>query len=127
MPTRPGAGRRRRSRWAGSILKPPPGYASVRRSFSPAPIPAHRTKGVSYMLKFNSGRWLVALAVLAITGCQKEAKEASITTTTTTTDTSTTAAPTEVTLADGLKMLDMKVGDGAVATEGSTVSVHYTG
>ena len=80
------------------------------------------------MLKLDSNRWLAAIALVAIAGCQQPAKNASTTTTTTTTTTTdTNAAPTEVTLADGLKMIDLKVCDGAEATEGSTVSVHYTG
>jgi peptidylprolyl isomerase len=38
------------------------------------------------------------------------------------------AAPGQpVTLPDGLKYTDVKVGDGAIAAAGQTVSVHYTG
>jgi len=87
------------------------------------------------MLKFDSYRWLAVLALVAVAGCQQPSKNTSTTssTTTTTTTTATTtdagaaAAPQEVTLPDGLKMQDIKVGDGAVATDGATVSVHYTG
>ena len=80
------------------------------------------------MLKLESNRWFAAFALLAIVGCQQANKSASTTTaTTTTTTTDTNATAAEVTLADGLKIMDMRVGDGAEAIEGSTVSVHYTG
>ncbi len=80
------------------------------------------------MLKLDSNRWLAAVALVAIVGCQQANKSGSTTTTTTTTTTTdTNATAAEVTLADGLKIIDLKVGDGAEATEGSTVSVHYTG
>src|SRR5262245_16305215 len=41
----------------------------------------------------------------------------------------TAAAPSadEKSLPGGLKYVDMKVGDGAIAESGKTVSVHYTG
>ena len=51
------------------------------------------------------------------------------TTTTTTTTTTGAAGVTSgaITLPSGLKYEDLKVGDGAVAETGNTVSVHYTG
>jgi len=39
----------------------------------------------------------------------------------------TSSAAQEVTMPSGLKYQDLKVGDGAVAENGTTVSVHYTG
>jgi peptidylprolyl isomerase len=38
-----------------------------------------------------------------------------------------TAANQEIEMPDGLKYTDIKVGDGAAATAGKKVSVHYTG
>ena len=52
------------------------------------------------------------------------------TTTTTssqTTATTETAGPREITMPNGLKYVDLKVGDGAVAESGMSATVHYTG
>jgi FKBP-type peptidyl-prolyl cis-trans isomerase len=83
--------------------------------------------------------WLI-LAV-AVTGC---AHKGGTTTGTGAVATTTTQSPTstdttsagakgkdapaaEVTMASGLKYQDLKVGNGAIAENGMTVSVHYTG
>jgi FKBP-type peptidyl-prolyl cis-trans isomerase FkpA len=96
--------------------------------------------------------WIAALAVIALAGCQQPqsggagatSQTSSGTTSSSTTSagvaaggtssgaasggaTSTGASAQEVTLPDGLKMQDLKVGDGAIAEDGSTVQVHYTG
>ena len=97
--------------------------------------------------------WIAVLAVIALAGCQQPqsggggatsqatggATSSSSTTgtgvaaggtsggATSTGATATGAAAQEVTLPDGLKMQDLKVGDGAIAEDGSTVQVHYTG
>jgi FKBP-type peptidyl-prolyl cis-trans isomerase len=85
-------------------------------------------------------RFLAAalIAWLALAGCasSKSAKTSETAATTTTTTgapgvTAQAAAPTsgprEVTLSGGLKYVDLKVGDGAIAENGMDVSVHYTG
>jgi FKBP-type peptidyl-prolyl cis-trans isomerase len=96
--------------------------------------------------------WIAALAVVALAGCQQPqsggagatSQTSGGTTSSSTTSagvtaggtssgaasggaTSTGASAQEVTLPDGLKMQDLKVGDGAIAEDGSTVQVHYTG
>jgi len=96
--------------------------------------------------------WIAALAVIALAGCQQPqsggagatSQTSGGTTSSSTTSTgvaaggtssgaasggatSTGASAQEVTLPDGLKMQDLKVGDGAIAEDGSTVQVHYTG
>jgi FKBP-type peptidyl-prolyl cis-trans isomerase len=77
------------------------------------------------------------VAMLAIAGCQESkttSDSASTTATTTTPATPPAAAPgatagTEqvVTMPNGLKYQDLKVGDGTIAESGTSVSVHYTG
>src|SRR5689334_22291899 len=97
--------------------------------------------------------WIAVLAVIALAGCQQPqsggggatsqatggATSSSSTTgagvaaggtsagATSTGATQTGVTGQEVTLPDGLKMQDLKVGDGAIAEDGSTVQVHYTG
>lgn len=77
------------------------------------------------------------VAMLAIAGCQESkttSDSASTTATTTTPATPPAAAPgatagteQEVTMPNGLKYQDLKVGDGTIAESGASVSVHYTG
>ena len=101
-----------------------------------------------------SSRWLAIVVLLAVFGCQQTsttsggagaagtaASGAPATTSTSTTSgapattgTSTTSGAdgassgaSEVTLPGGLKYLELKVGDGAIAENGQSVSVHYTG
>ena len=89
-----------------------------------------------------SGCAAIALA-FALSGCQQppsgsaaSGSGATSATGTTSTSTSTTsqtsaaaetAAPKEVTMANGLKYVDLKVGDGTIAEAGKTATVHYTG
>ena len=88
------------------------------------------------MSRFTLG--LVLALGIAVVGCAHQGTATSTTSgstvTATTTTPSTTPAPTptpdagkEVTLPSGLKYVDMKVGDGAIAESGMTASVHYTG
>src|SRR5262245_5871367 len=86
---------------------------------------------------------LVAVISLAAFGCNQSktatSDTASSSSATTTPSTSSAPAATtsstpgeattgpEVTLSGGLKYVDIKVGDGAVAESGQPVSVHYTG
>jgi len=67
---------------------------------------------------------LAALLLLA-TGCGSTSPAA--TQSQATAKPQTAAAPTEVTMPDGLKFTDDTVGTGAVATNGKTAVVHYTG
>ena len=59
---------------------------------------------------------MIAAAAVAIAGCNKKSAGSSGSAT-------TPGAPA----GGGLKVEDVKIGDGAVATPGKTVSVHYTG
>ena len=82
---------------------------------------------------------LLAAALFALTGCQASSgghNSAGTSTTATTKSTATPAAGAAtttpaaaqtVTLPDGLKYQDVKVGDGAIAENGLEASVHYTG
>ena len=77
------------------------------------------------------------VAMLAVAGCQesKTTSDTASTTATTTPPATTPPAATggaagtaqEVTMPNGLKYQDLKVGDGTLAESGSSVSVHYTG
>lgn len=78
---------------------------------------SHRQKTVSVAIS------LLAASLLAFSGCFEKKEETS--TQSSTAATSTAAAP-----AGGvteLKIEDLKVGGGAEAVTGKTVSVHYTG
>ena len=73
-----------------------------------------------------------ACTLIVLAGCQATTGgQSSAGTTTTTTSTSakvtTTPAPSTMTLPDGLKYQDLKIGDGAIAENGLEASVHYTG
>jgi len=81
---------------------------------------------------------LAALACLALAGCQQtsttEKTESSMTTGATTVQPESAPATTsgategeERTLPGGLKVVDLKVGSGAMAEPGRTVAMHYTG
>jgi len=79
---------------------------------------------------------LLALLVVAALGCQ-QSQSGSTSSSTTTSSASETPAPSttpstapaagEVTMPNGLKYVDLKVGDGTLAESGKTVVVHYTG
>jgi FKBP-type peptidyl-prolyl cis-trans isomerase len=82
-------------------------------------------------------RCLLGCFVIVVAGCQQSSTSKS---TSAETSAQQTAAPTppqesapsgggqqEVALPSGLKYQDLKVGDGALAESGKTVSVHYTG
>jgi peptidylprolyl isomerase len=88
--------------------------------------------------------WMAVALAVAVTGCQQPQGGASATsgttssTSTTSTSTSTTsttqttatsdgAASKEITMPNGLKYVDLKVGDGAIAESGQSATVHYTG
>jgi FKBP-type peptidyl-prolyl cis-trans isomerase len=89
--------------------------------------------------------WLAVATVLALSGCQQgqggapsaasgSSTNSSSGTTTTSTTTTTqgtatpeTAGPKEIAMSNGLKYVDLKVGDGTIAESGSSVTVHYTG
>jgi FKBP-type peptidyl-prolyl cis-trans isomerase FkpA len=98
----------------------------------------------------RSSLWLAIAMLIAVAGCQEgssggstPAGSASSGTSTSATNTTTTtsesgmsagakteapaAASKEVTMPSGLKYEDVVVGNGAEATSGKTVSVHYTG
>ncbi|MBV9175164.1 MAG: FKBP-type peptidyl-prolyl cis-trans isomerase [Chloroflexi bacterium] len=62
----------------------------------------------------------LTVAVLLLAGCGSSAAPQAAAP-------GTTPAPTEVTLADGLKYTDEQVGTGAEAQAGKTAVVHYTG
>ena len=76
-----------------------------------------------------------ALAWLAITGCQEsESRHATSTGTSAATSASApakagtkSAAPPERTLTDGLRIAELRVGDGSMAESGHVIAVHYTG
>ncbi len=104
------------------------------------------------MNKATPTLWAVLLAAATV-GCQQTGTTGSTTTSTgatssstssettpgttttttttegagTTTTTTTTAGGPEVSLPNGLKYVDEKVGDGSLAEKGMTASVHYTG
>jgi FKBP-type peptidyl-prolyl cis-trans isomerase len=71
---------------------------------------------------------IAASAALVMSACTKKEDTAATSATTTTTTTTTTAAsaPTGASVTE-LKIEDSKVGTGAEAVAGKTVSVHYTG
>ena len=83
--------------------------------------------------------FVLALACLALAGCKQSEESAGTTSTTAgaaVTTPSATSAPTatsgategqERTLPGGLKVIDLKVGNGPIAEIGKSVSVHYTG
>ncbi len=84
--------------------------------------------------------WLCAIPLVGTAACpqrdtpQDKTTQANTSTMgSSSTDTSTKAsamtppAGNEVTMPSGLKYVDLKVGDGAVAEEGMTATVHYTG
>jgi FKBP-type peptidyl-prolyl cis-trans isomerase len=62
---------------------------------------------------------LLAAAALATGACNKKSAE--------TTAAAPSAAPQAAQAPSGLLIEDVKIGDGAVATQGKTVGVHYTG
>ncbi|HEY2953903.1 MAG TPA: FKBP-type peptidyl-prolyl cis-trans isomerase [Candidatus Eisenbacteria bacterium] len=74
--------------------------------------------------------WLAALAWLAA-GCRQtstnETSSASTRTTASAPAVSGATEGVERTLPGGLKVVDLKVGDGAMAEPGHTVQMHYTG
>jgi peptidylprolyl isomerase len=81
---------------------------------------------------------LAALAALLLVSCgypDPNANSGAVATTQQTTPTPVAgsdsfdegAGKPVITLPDGLKYINLKVGDGALATANSTVSVHYTG
>lgn len=90
-------------------------------------------------------RWVCCLLgclVIAIIGCKQSGEVSSSGSATSATGTSSGATTTdaggssaavtsgggnEVTLPNGLRYQDLKVGDGALAETGKTISVHYTG
>jgi FKBP-type peptidyl-prolyl cis-trans isomerase len=97
-------------------------------------------------------RCFAALTVIVLAGCQQSSTESAApastgstttgaaqgtsgttsttntkTTTTSSSATSVTTSSQEITMPSGLKYEELKVGDGAVAETGTTVSVHYTG
>ena len=81
--------------------------------------------------------WLAALACLALAGCQETStsEKSTATTSAATSDPSPGAPETvsgategqERTLPGGLKVTDIKVGNGPMAEPGRTVAVNYTG
>jgi len=96
------------------------------------------------MSKFKS--WLGVALALSLAGCAGNSKSktsvSSVTSSTSATSTTptttapsgaasgtatTTAAAKEVTMPNGLKYEDLKVGDGQIAESGMTAQVHYTG
>jgi FKBP-type peptidyl-prolyl cis-trans isomerase len=75
---------------------------------------------------------LLGIAVIAMVGCNQSEKSSSASNesasaVTTDNGTPTPAAAGEVMLPNGLKYVELKVGDGALAESGKNVSVHYTG
>lgn len=76
-------------------------------------------------------RWrlcLLGITMVAVLGCQQSDQESSGNqAASTSTSTGAPASGGEVTLPNGLKYVEVKVGDGALAENGKTVSVHYTG
>jgi len=86
-------------------------------------------------------RLLGAALVLALAGCSSNSKTSAMPTSDTTQSMTTAKATTgaatsndaaasaakEVTMPNGLKYVDMKVGDGQLAETGMTAQVHYTG
>lgn len=81
-------------------------------------------------------RCLLACLAIAVVGCQQSdidssktgaANSSATSTPATTPSAAATGGGTEVSLPNGLKYQDMKVGDGALAESGKSVSVHYTG
>lgn len=82
-----------------------------------------RSRGKSKML--NIKKTTAALAILSVAGafsaCTKKTETQQSTTTQSQPTTSATTAPGE------LKTEELKKGDGAVATAGKMVTVHYTG
>ena len=82
--------------------------------------------------------WPAALACLALAGCQQtsttEKSQSSMTTTATTAQPESAPATTsgssegeERTLPGGLKVIDLKVGNGPMAEPGHMIAMHYTG
>src|SRR5216117_2603719 len=80
--------------------------------------------------------WAAAIAWLAISGCHPGSTPQKSTTAapspcssaaTAPAATSSTTEGEERTLPGGLKIVDIKIGDGATAEKGMTVHVHYTG
>ncbi len=73
---------------------------------------------------------LVVLAGALLAGCQQSsttATSAQQTATATTTTPAPAAVPGETRMPNGLVIQDISVGNGAVAEDGKSVSVHYTG
>jgi FKBP-type peptidyl-prolyl cis-trans isomerase len=94
------------------------------------------------MLKLKN--WLGVALALALAGCNSTTttggSSSSTSATGSSSTTSTTAAPPaaasgaeatasakEITMPNGLKYVDLKVGDGQLAETGMTAQVHYTG
>jgi FKBP-type peptidyl-prolyl cis-trans isomerase len=79
--------------------------------------------------------WLAALAIIALAGCaagRAGRGPAALPATPATQQSTQPAAPSataasEVTTPSGLKYQDLVVGNGTMAEDGMTVSVHYTG
>ncbi len=76
-------------------------------------------------------RWLCGMAVIAFAGCRQTGGAPGGSTPATFAQppvaTSGATEGVERTLPDGLKIVDIKVGSGAMAEYGSGVAVHYTG
>ncbi len=72
---------------------------------------------------------LVVLAGALLAGCQQSSTTASSAqqTATATTTPAPAATPGETRMPNGLVIQDISVGNGAVAEDGKSVSVHYTG
>jgi FKBP-type peptidyl-prolyl cis-trans isomerase len=96
------------------------------------------------MLRFKN--WLSVALALSLAGCAGNSKSKTSASSVTTTSSATTAAPSgtapaaasgaattataaakEITMPNGLKYEDLKVGDGQLAETGMTAQVHYTG
>ena len=79
--------------------------------------------------------WLAALAIIALAGCQQGKSGESTPSPSTSPTTQQPAQPAapqamaakEVTTSSGLKYQDLVVGNGAMAEEGTQVTVNYTG
>lgn len=78
----------------------------------------------------RSARWLALLALLAAVGCRQTGSTPANVAAGTGPRAGATSAPEnpkEVTVPSGLKYEDLVVGNGALAEDGMTATVHYTG